>query len=186
MSGETPKLHEAIGAPAPTEAGEDDEQLDLWGEPETEAGRALLGARGRGRPAGAKNRRTLRQERAAAWLLSRYPDPAERLLALGSMNVADLAALLGCTMLEAAQEQRLSLIAVLPYVKQRQPLAIDVRSRSAIYLTIKEGAQLEAGGEGVEIAATIVDLEPIDDARANAAPADGALRDGGQDASDAP
>lgn len=121
------------------EADEEEAQFGLFAEPETEAGRAKLVPYGRraGRPPGARNKRT---ERTAAFLLARHRDPREVLLEIAEANVADLAGLLGCTMLEAAQEKRLAAIAVLPYLASKLPIEVDLRKHSVVHLTIQEGA----------------------------------------------
>lgn len=122
-------------------ADEEERQYGLFAEPLTEAGKAKAalyyrGSRGRGRPFGSRNKRT---ERTVAFLLSRHRDPREILLEMAQANVHDLAALLGCSPFEAYQEKRLAAIGVLPYIAQRQPLAVDFTKRSVIYLTINEG-----------------------------------------------
>ncbi|MGH7090306.1 MAG: DNA primase family protein [Stellaceae bacterium] len=76
----------------------------------------------------------------AAFLLARHRDPREILLEIAAANVADLAALLGCTVLEAAQEKRLAAIAVLPYLVSKQLIAVDLRKQSVVHLTIQDGA----------------------------------------------
>src|SRR5216684_1820724 len=149
---------------------DEDEQLGLFAEPETEGGRLKIQhvKRGPGRPPGARNKRT---ERTVQWLLARHKDPVEGLLEIADMHPADLAAMLSCTMLEAVQEQRLCRRDALPYVKQRMPLAVDVTNRQVVYLTINDGqVEQSAGGEG-SIAARILNNvqyqelseEPADD-----------------------
>ncbi len=140
------------------EVGEEDEaeQLGLFAPPVTEEGRRRqLVKRGPGRPPGARNKRT---ERTVQFLLARHRDPREVLLEIAGTQVEDLAALLGCTLLEALQERRLAAVAVLPYVAQRQPLAIDVTNRQVVYLTINEGQLQEAGaGDGIGVTARVIE-----------------------------
>jgi hypothetical protein len=83
----------------------DEEQLDLLAPPETARGQALVGEvkRGPGRPKGARNKRT---QRVVAWLMAKYRDPREALMAVVDMHPADLAALLHCSILQAFQEWR--------------------------------------------------------------------------------
>lgn len=152
MSGGTTAV-ELARALNEAEAADEEEQLGLFAEPETEAGRLKVEhmKRGRGRPPGARNKRI---ERTVAWLLARHKDPVDGLLEIADMHPADLAAMLFCTMLEAVQEQRLCRIGALPYVKQRQPLAIDVTKRSVVYLRINKGEVEQAktaGGTGVAV-----------------------------------
>jgi len=126
--------------------GDDEpEQLALFGVPVTLEGQHKAEQRGRiGRPPGARNKRT---ERTVAFLLSRHRDPREVLLEIAESNVFDLAALLGCTPFEAAQEKRLAAIGVLPYVAARiTPEVID--NRQIVHLTINPGG-LEAGAAGI-------------------------------------
>lgn len=149
-----PATSQAIAAAIEPE--DEPDQLGLFAEPETDAGRMKVAylPRGRGRPPGARNKRT---ERTIAWLLSRHKDPREVLLEIAQANVADLAALAGCDLFQALQEKRLAATAVLPYVAQRQPLALDVTNKSVVYLTIQEGAGELAQGDGIGLTATVVD-----------------------------
>src|SRR5258708_29254626 len=119
------------------EGEDEDEQLGLFAEPETEGGRLKVQhvRRGPGRPLGARNKRT---ERTVQWLLARHKDPVEGLLQIADMHPADLAAMLSCTMLEAVQEQRLCRRDALPYVKQRMPLAGDVPNPPVVYPPVND------------------------------------------------
>lgn len=132
------------------------EQLDLLREAETEQGQAKIVhvRRGPGRPAGSRNKRT---ERTIAWLMARHRDPREVLLSITDMHPADLAALLACTLHEALQEIRLAAAAVLPYVAQKQPLAIDVTGRQVVHLHIDTGSIEPGQGGGVGLTARVVD-----------------------------
>lgn len=135
----------------------EEEQLDLLGlpEPATEAGRKLIETkRGPGRPPGARNKRT---QRTVDWLLSVYQDPRAVLLAIAQAPADELAARLGCTPMEALQEKRLAAAAVLPYVAQRQPLAVDLNTKSVVYLTINDTPNQAPDSAGVELTARIVE-----------------------------
>lgn len=159
-----------VAAMVPAEV-EDDQQLDLLNEqPRTERGQVLaVLRRGPGRPAGARNKRT---ERTLNWLMSRHGDPRERALAFCDMAIADIAVMLNCTLIQAAVEQRLMIQTILPYVAQKQPLAIDVTSKRAIYLTIDAGGQASAGAPGgMSIAARIIEdvaNQPLSDSERGA------------------
>ncbi len=107
----------------------DAEQLSMLGL-ELPATRAV-----RGRPPGQRN---LRNQRVADYLLARYRDPLEGLVQMAGLSVGDLAAALGCSKLEAWQEKRQCAAASLPYLHQRQALAVDLTSRQAVYLSIVE------------------------------------------------
>lgn len=133
------------------EEPEDAEQLDLLGlpQPGTIAGQAALDVivkSGRaGRPKGARNKRTVK---TVEWLLSVHQDPRAVLMAIAEAPVEELVIRLGCKPLEALQEKRLAAIGVLPYVAQRQPLAIDLTERKIVFLSI-DGGQGAAGGVGL-------------------------------------
>jgi hypothetical protein len=109
----------------------------------------------------------MRTERTAAFLLARHRDPREVLLEIAEANIADLAGLLSCTMMEAAQEKRLAAAAVLPYLSSKMPLEIDLTKRSVVYLTIVDGVTVQAPeGEGVGMRVKVldgVDYAPVAD-----------------------
>jgi hypothetical protein len=117
----------ARDVPAPDDG--EGEQGDLLGLPTPDG---MEPSRGPGRPPGRRNRRT---EERANYLLSRYPSPLEGLAQIAAMPVAELAKRLGCTPLEALQEQRLSRIALAPYVHARMPVAIST-DKPLVHLTI--------------------------------------------------
>lgn len=119
------------------ELEEEEEQLGLFAEPETEPGQALAKKKhaGPGRPPGARNKRT---ERSIAYLMARHRDPREVLLEIAEANPFDLAARFQMTVAEALTEKRLCAIGVLPYLAARvTPEVVD--NRGAIYLTINTG-----------------------------------------------
>lgn len=107
---------------------EDAEQLDLLGLRSVAADR-----RGRGRPLGSRN---LKVQAVADYLLSKYRDPLEGLVQMAGAGVEELAAALGCSRLEAFGEKRQCIIAALPYLHRRQPLAIDMSVKAPVYLTV--------------------------------------------------
>lgn len=150
---------------------DDDEapdQMALFGPPQTAKGLAKAvdrGWDGKGRKPGSRNKRT---ERAVAWLLARHRDPREVLLEIAEANVFDLAALLGCTPFEAAQEKRLAAIGVLPYLAARiTPEVID--NRQVIHLTIGSLGEVAGGGS----AGTVQVLDPAEFERVENPGADG-------------
>jgi len=134
---------------------EEAEQLGLFGEAETEAGRAMQAQRrGRGRPPGARNKRT---ERTVAWLLSKHRDPREVLLEIAEANPFDLAAEYGCTPWEAVQEKRAAANAVLPYVAERRPIAINLDGKVVhLVLEAPKADQAVAEDGTIEIIGEIV------------------------------
>jgi hypothetical protein len=94
-----------------------------------------------GRPPG---RRNVRNQRIADYLLARYRDPLEGLVAMAGMGVTELAAALGCSPHEAFIEKRLCAQAALPYLHQRQPIAVDFSNTGIVQLSIN------TGGAGVQ------------------------------------
>ena len=140
------------GAPAP-----EPEQIDIedvLGLPQ----RAVdttgeASPRARGRPPGARNRRTVEW---CEYLLARYTSPLEVLAQISVARVADLMRDLQCNALEALQEKRHAAIALAPFLHSRQPLAVQISERKLIYLTINasgaDGAPI-ADGESVTIEA---------------------------------
>lgn len=145
------------------------EQMDLLGlpEPRTADGVAFIAQRtGKaGRPLGARNKRT---QKTVEWLMSVYQDPRAVLLAIAQAPVDELCARLNCKPMEALQEKRLAAIGVLPYIAQRQPLAVDFTERKIVYLNLIDGT-VSAGDsniDGLGLTARVVEGEivKIDDA----------------------
>jgi hypothetical protein len=104
------------------------EQLDLLGLRDVPEAK-----RGRGRPPGARNRSV---QDVADYLLAKYRDPLETLVQMAGAGVEELAAALGCSRLEAWQEKRHAAVAALPYIRQRQPQAVNLGVSQAVHLTI--------------------------------------------------
>lgn len=130
---------------------EDERQLGLWSEPATAAGRAKVAerARGPGRPPGARNKRT---EVTVAHLLQRYRDPRAVALERIQMHPADLAALLGCPVFDASQEQRLYMQAIFPFIHARiTPEVIDNRQVIHLHLGGLDGAGEAATAGAVRV-----------------------------------
>lgn len=123
------------------------EQLDLLGMPEPRFS-VVERKPGPGRPPGSRNRRT---EAWAQYLLARYASPLEVLAQIATSSVEELHKRLGCSPLEALQEKRLAALGLLPYLHQRQPIAVDLNTRQVVNLTIVEGAAEPADSLAVEI-----------------------------------
>lgn len=151
----------------------DELQLPLLPAPEPadggdQAGEA--GPRGRGRPAGARNRRT---QEIADYLLARYRSPLEGLAAIQGRNVRVLAAELGLEapsfdqLVELLRLQIKAAEALAPYVHQKQPVAVQVDSRGVVQLVIERhhdgAARAEHGGAGVRM----LDVTPVTDESEN-------------------
>jgi hypothetical protein len=111
--------------------------------------------RGRpGRPAGARNRRS---EDVARHVIESLGDPLVRQVAIATAPLGELAAALGCTLMDAAVEQRLAAAVVLPYLHRRQPLAVDVTDHRMVTLTIVRGE----GGRGEAARSDVVQVLDI-------------------------
>jgi hypothetical protein len=144
MTGEKTALRAAVDA---YEADDEEIQLELeqLGLPVNAKVVAIRERTGKpGRRKGSRNRRT---EAMAQYLLAKYRHPLERLAQIYSAPTEELAASLGCTKLEALAEQRLSIIAALPYVQPKLPLAVDLTNHKVITLTINEDPHV-AGNAG--------------------------------------
>ncbi len=116
------------------------------------------GARGPGRPRGARNRRT---EEWVDYLLSRYRSPLIALAETYSRPVAVLAAELNTSRLEAFKLQISAAKELAPYLHQRQPLGIQVDSRGVVQLVIAGDAPAEAvqAADGLVLEAQIINEE---------------------------
>jgi hypothetical protein len=134
------------------------QQLDLIGAEKPEEFAARIERRGPGRPPGARNKRT---QEWAEFLLARNASPLEVLMQIANARVDDLARQLGCKRLEALQEKRLAAIALVPYLHQKMPLAVDLTNRNVVYLTINETSELQPSDGDLTLTATVV--KAIDD-----------------------
>ncbi len=140
-----------------------DPQPDLLGLPVNCAVQALRDARGPGRPLGARNRRS---EDAARYLIEVIGDPLLMLAQIAVMPANELAAAAGFTIAAALAEKRLAAVAVLPYVHQRQPLAVNVSGKQTVTLIISDsitGAIDQAADRVVDI----VSFQDVSDAVAD-------------------
>jgi hypothetical protein len=161
MSGERTAVEMALDEAPGLDDLEAEEQLDLIGLPETRAvvnlreERELRDGR-KGRPPGSRNKRTLEM---ANYLLSRYSSPLEVLAQIATARVDDLAASLGCKKLEALQEKRLAAIALVPFLHQKMPVAVDITNRKVVHLdvTIDGDAALPADESEITLTARVVE-----------------------------
>ena len=140
----------AIAAVLAEDAGGLEPELDLFAEPRTVEGQKrggqLAPLRGAGRPAGVKNKRTLRD---VELLLSSHLDPRAKALWIVEQHPADLAALWHCKVFEAAQEQRLWALGVLPYVAARiTPEIVDNRQVMHLHFNSNFGGVAIGGASG--------------------------------------
>lgn len=114
----------------------DAEQLDLLRADDGSVRREMVhrAERGRGRPAGSRNRRTLE---VRAYLLSRYAHPLEVLAQIYSRPTDVLAAELSCTRLEAMTLQKSAAAELAPFVEGKMPVAVDLNVRGDFTLAIE-------------------------------------------------
>ena len=84
-------------------------------------------------------------------LVARYGHPADTAFKVLAMGIEELAQSLGCTPLEALQEQRLWWQGLMPFVESKRPIAVDLSTRSVVHLTIQDAAApAEEAGELLE------------------------------------
>lgn len=147
------------------EPGEKLEQLALLplpldkGSEETE-----IDARGRGRPKGAKNKRT---EAWTEFLLSNYRSPLEALAQIVAKPVVTLSKELNCSRIDAFKLQIQAAKELAPYLHQKQPTAVEMKADGAVNLGIFIGdpsaPQMVQPGDGaVVIQGEIVEEENAD------------------------
>jgi hypothetical protein len=163
MPGEKTAL-EMANLERPLELEDDGEQIDMLaslGLPINENVIALREARtGKpGRPPNSRNKRTVEM---ANYLLSRYKSPLEVLAQIAATPIAELAASLKCTNLEAMQEIRLAAIALKDHLHSKMPVAVDVTNRKVIHLTIHEDGVPTSGTDGAGLVGEIIDLSAHD------------------------
>lgn len=153
MSGEKTAVHLALEARAAEEAEEftAEQQFDMLGLGNPKAGtrpQRIAEAAKRGRPPGARNKRTLEM---VAYLSSRYRSPLETLAVISTMGIDELASRLRCKPVEALQEIRNAATALLPYWHQKMPLAVDVTNRRVVMLQIGEDGEPAANEDAEEL-----------------------------------
>ena len=108
-------------------------QPDLLGLPESPSRDVVRERRSAGRPPGSRNKRV---EDAARFAVEAFGDPLLVLVQLATMDAEELKVAAGCSLLEAIAEKRQAAIAVLPYLHQRKPLAVDVSNRKFVHLHV--------------------------------------------------
>ena len=113
--------------------------------------------RGRGRPEGARNKRT---QEVADYLLSRYRSPLEVLAETYSLPVEVLAQKLGCTRYEAKKLQLAAADKLAPYLHQKQPVAIDPGDGGLVSLVIQAAGP--AGGSAPAEGGVVLDMMPVE------------------------
>lgn len=135
-------------------------QHELIGLPAVPAMRAQqIERRQAGRPPGSRNRR---MEDAARTAIEAFGDPLLRQVAVATMDAEELAGRVGCTLLEAIQEQRLAAALVLPFLHSRRPLAVDVTSRKMVHLTILDAPAPAEHDDGEIVEVQVVSMDETD------------------------
>ena len=128
------------------EAGAGEDVLETPAEQLALLGMELPGGRRSvGRPPGRKN---VRSQRVSDFVLATVGDPLIEATRLAMLPVRDLAAAVGISAADALVEKRLLLVAVLPYMHQRQAIAVDVTNRNIVHLNIFGGEAPEAVESG--------------------------------------
>lgn len=113
-------------------------QADLLGLPMV--AEAVV-VRGRGRPAGARNRRT---QEWADFLIGRHGSPLEVLAQIAVAPIDVLARELQCSRIQALEQKRQAAVALAPYVHERMPLAVNLEGGQAITLIINQASGASA------------------------------------------
>lgn len=147
----------AAGNPSTEQVEEQLDLEDLIGAPLRPDQVEVLntnGSRGVGRPPGARNKRTVEW---AEYLLTRYASPLEVLAQMAVARVDELASRLGCTKLEAYQEKRLAAIALVPFIHQKQPLAVNFSNKTFVHLTISEESSPSPAPDDITVVARVVE-----------------------------
>ncbi len=138
------------------------EQLALLPLPLDEAVKPERRVGQRGRPKGAKNKRT---EAWRAWLLSSYRSPLEMLCQTFTMPVGELAKALDCDLLDAFKMQILAAREAGPYLHQKMPVAVDVSSTPAVNLSIFGAADVvetsQPKGEGSILQGKVIEVDEV-------------------------
>lgn len=117
-------------------------------------------ARGPGRPPGAKNRRTVEW---VEYLVGKYGSPLEGLLKEATAELRELARDLGMSTEDAAKHRKDCMIAALPYIHQKLPLAIDVKGKVVtLHLHSAIGGPETIEGELEQLIGDGLDMVPVD------------------------
>ncbi|WP_439813991.1 hypothetical protein [Zavarzinia sp. CC-PAN008] len=138
MLGGAPSLHQAARQAREAEA------------------QALVDPARRGRKPGSRNKRTAA---FADYILSRYRSPLVVLAETWSRPVDVLAVELGCDKEDAFKIQQAAAVAALPYLHERQAVAVNLEGAAPVTLVI---GSLEAGsGDGLDAAGdgVVLDIE---------------------------
>lgn len=117
--------------------------------------------RGRGRPAGSRNKRT---QEWADFLLAQYPSPLIVLAEIMSRPLDELKQELGCDKAEALKIQVSAAERLLPYTHQKQPMAVNVDAKGVVQLILTPGAPMDPGAieddDAISAEVTVIDHEP--------------------------
>lgn len=150
----------AAGGPGAAGAGQAGVQQQLGlldGRPEPPAA-----PRGPGRPAGAKNKRTQAWQK---WFEATGEMPLEFLAKTFRKSTGELAAELACDQDAALRIQVEAAKAVLPYVEQKLPLAIeDDRDQARMVIVVGDMTPEQRGEADQALGWKLLDNQPVSDA----------------------
>lgn len=146
----------------------DAEQLELLrdGRGRLDGIAAKAAPRGRGRPPGAKNKKT---EAIGRYITEQFGDPLVALASIYARATDTIVAELGCKPIEALAIQAKAAAEVAPYVHGKQPVAIDMTLKADMVLAIagltdtQEAVEELQAGEWVEVSDDDLD-DDIEDA----------------------
>lgn len=112
----------------------------------------------RGRPPGARNKRT---EDLASYILARHRNPIEAAASIVDTPIADLAKVLKCEMLEAAEFQRKCMELVARYTLQAMPQALKIDTATAGTLMVINLNAPRPGDAAVPLSPHGLDIEVV-------------------------
>lgn len=115
--------------------------------------------RGPGRPPGSQNKRTAE---FVDYLRAQYRSPLQVMAEIWSRPAPQLAAELGCSVLEAFQEQRRAAEASLPYWEQKRPMPVELNG-TMLSVIFEAPAAGPGGVQGVDFTVEL-DAQALHDA----------------------
>jgi hypothetical protein len=128
------------------------------------------GNRPRGRPKGSKNRRS---SELARYILSRHRNPVEAAAEVVDAPLTELATVLSCTKLEAAEYWRKCAEFVARYTLQTMPQSLNLQTPLAGYLTVINMSAPKPGEDQEQLSPFGLDMKIVEnqeDSEAQSAP----------------
>ena len=137
---------DVVGAAGSKNPADDEPELfgadrSIFGSVVDEAAKAA----GKGRPKGSRNRSTAELVKL---ICAKGRHPLIAMAEIVAMPIPDIALMLGCKPIEAAEYHRKVMAELAPYVAQRQPLAVQVAGANAGMLVINLGTPIGEGQLG--------------------------------------